>query len=210
MFSTQLPTPSPDDLRAFQHNPEAIRTAIGIKTDLLRAIQGLRPFTLAAVARQFFPGEDDFQAVSKLGLELAATMRELAAHGEDSTTVLAAEKARIAPAMSSAIRRAFEIADKLPALESAIRNHRTESTKKRAALEAAGVTGDDLARLSNAESIGALIAEQAALQVENESLQQFLATGDERHLPAGFTITEVIKVSVPLPKTELPAFLKAA
>ena len=27
MFS-QLPTPSPDDLRAFQHNPEAIRAAI--------------------------------------------------------------------------------------------------------------------------------------------------------------------------------------
>ncbi len=139
MFSTQLPTPSQDDLRAFQHNPEAIRTAIGIKTDLLRAIQGLHPFTLAAVARQFFPGEDDFQAVSKLGLELAATMRELAAHGEDCASVLAAEKARIAPAMGAAVRRTFEIAAKLPALESAIRNYSTENTKKRAALEAAGV-----------------------------------------------------------------------
>lgn len=210
MLTSLLLTPSPDDLRAFQHNPEAIRTAIGIKTDLLRAIQALHPFTVIAVARQFFPGEGDFQAASKLGLEIAAGLRELAAHGEDCGSVAAAEKARIAPAMGAAVRRTFEIAAKLPALESAIRNHGTESTKKRAALEAAGVTGDDLARLSNAESIGALIAEQAALRVENESLQQFLATGDERHLPAGFTITEVIKVSVPLPKIELPAFLKAA
>lgn len=208
MFS--LPTPSPDDLRAFQHNPEAIRTALGVKADLMRAIQGLHPFTLAAVARQFFPGEDDFQAISKLGLELAATMRELAAHGEDRASVLAAEKTRIAPAMGAAVRRTFEIAAKLPALESAIRNHSTENTKKRAALEAAGVTGDDLARLSNAESIGALIAEQAALKIEDESLQRFIATGDERHLPAGFVVDEPVKVCASVQKLEIPAFLRAA
>lgn len=210
MLTSQLPTPSPDDLRAFQHNPEAIRTAIGIKTDLLRAIQALHPFTVIAVARQFFPGEDDFQAISKLGLELAATMRELAAHGEDCASVLAAEKTRIAPAMGAAVRRTFEIAAKLPALESAIRNHSTENTKKRAALEAAGVTGDDLARLSNAESIGALIAEQAALKIEDESLQRFIATGDERHLPAGFVVDEPVKVCASVQKLEIPAFLRAA
>lgn len=209
MFS-QLPTPSPDDLRAFQHNPDAIRAATAIKADLLRTIQATRPFTVAAVARQFFPGEDDFQAVSKLGLEIAASLRELAAHGEDCASVAAAEKARLAPAMGAAVRRVFEIATKLPALESAIRNHGTESTKKRAALEAAGVTGGDLERLSNAESVGALIAEQAALRIENDGLQQFLSTGDERHLPAGFVVNEPVKVSAPLPKQEVPAFLRAA
>ena len=209
MFS-QLPTPSPDDLRAFQHSPEAIRAATAIKADLLRAVQQAHPFTIAAVARQFFPGEDDFQAVSKLGLEIAASLRELAAHGEDCTSVAAAEKARLAPAMGAAVRRVFEIATKLPALESAIRNHGTESAKKREALEAVGVIGDDLARLSNAESIGALIAEQAVLRIENEALQQFLSTGDERHLPAGFVVNEPVKVSAPLPKQEVPAFLRAA
>lgn len=210
MFNTQPPTPSPDDLRAFQHNPEALRTAAAIKTDLIREIQRLHPFTLCALARQFFPGEDDFQATSKLGLEIAAGLRELSRHGEDCASVQAAEKARLAPAMGAAVRRTFEIATKLPALESAIRNHGTENTKKRAALEAAGVTGDDLARLSNAESIGALIAEQAALRIENEGLQQFLSTGDERHLPAGFVVNEPVKVSAPLPKQEVPAFLRAA
>lgn len=209
MFS-QLPTPSPDDIRAFQHNPDAIRAAIAIKADLLRTIQATHPFTVAAVARQFFPGEDDFQAVSKLGLEIAASLRELAAHGEDCASVAAAEKARLAPAMGAAVRRVFEIATKLPALESAIRNHGTESAKKREALEAAGVTGGDLERLSNAESIGALIAEQAALRIENDGLQQFLSTGDERHLPAGFVVNEPVKVSAPLPKQEVPAFLRAA
>ncbi len=210
MFNTQLPTPSPDDLRAFQHNPEAIRTAIGIKTDLLRAIQGLQPFSVIAVARQFFPGEDDFQAASKLGLEIAAGLRELSAHGEDCTSVATAEKARIAPAMGAAGRRTIEIAARLPLLDEAIRNHGTNNAKKRASLEAAGVTGDDLARLGNTESIGALIAEQAALRIESEALQQFISTGDERHLPAGFTIPDVLKVSIPIPKTELPAYLQAA
>lgn len=209
MFNT-LPVPSADDLKAFSRTPDAIRAAVAVKADLLRAIQAMHPFTVAAVARQFFPGEDDFQAVSKLGLEIVASLRELAAHGEDCASVAAAEKARLAPAMGAAVRRTFEIATKLPALESAIRNHGTENTKKRAALEAAGVTGDDLTRLSNAESIGALIAEQAALLIENKGLQQFLSTGDERHLPAGFVVNEPVKVSAPLPKQEVPAFLRAA
>ena len=56
MFS-QLPTPSPDDLRAFQHSPEAIRAATAIKDDLVRALQAMHPFSVAAVARQFFPGD---------------------------------------------------------------------------------------------------------------------------------------------------------
>lgn len=211
MFNTQLPTPSPDDLRAFQHNPEAIRTAIGIKADLLRAIQGMQPFSVIAVARQFFPGEDDFQAASKLGLEVAAGLRELSAHGEDCTSVAAAEKARIAPAMGAAGRRTIEIAARLPLLEADIRNHGTNNAKKRTSLEAAGVTGDDLARLGNSEeTIGTLLTEQSALRVENEALQRFLSTGDERHLPAGFTIPDVLKVSIPIPKTELPAYLQAA
>lgn len=210
MFNTQPPTPSPDDLRAFQHNPEALRTAAAIKTDLIREIQRLHPFTLCALARQFFPGEDDFQATSKLGLEIAAGLRELSNHGDDCASVQAAEKARLAPAMGAAVRRTFEIAARLPLLENAIRNHGTESAKKRAALESAGVNGDDLERLASTESIGSLIAEQAALRIENESLQQFLSTGDERHLPDGFAILDLVKVSVPLPKLEIPAFLRAA
>lgn len=210
MFNTRLPTPSPDDLRAFNHNPEAIRAAIGIKDDLLHAIQQAHPFTLCAMARQVFPGEDDFQAVSKMGLEIAAGLRELAAHGEDCGSVAAAEKARIAPLMSAATRRHFEIAAKLPMLESAIRNHGIKASKKRATLQSAGVTGDDLERLASTESIGGLIAEQAALRVENESLQQFIATGDEHHLPTDFVVAEPAKVSIPVEKLETPAFLRAA
>ena len=210
MFSTQLPTPSPDDLRAFQHNPEAIRTAIGIKTDLLRAIQGLHPFTLAAVARQFFPGEDDFQAVSKLGFELAATMRELAAHGEDCQTVDAAEKDRLSATMSTAIRRHLDIAGHMPQLAEQLRRHETDTSQRRQKLVAAGVSGADLERLSKDETLADLLAEQKSLQVENEALERFIATSEERHLPAGFVVNEPVKVSSPLPKQEVPAFLRAA
>lgn len=204
MFS--LPTPNPDDLRAFQHNPEAIRAAVGVKADLLRAIQGLHPFTLAAVARQFFPGE----TYSKLGLDLAASLRDLSDHGEDCGTVEAAEKDRLSATMSSAIRRHLEIAGRLPQLVDQLRRHETDTSQRRQKLVAAGVSGDDLERLSEDTTIADLLSEQKALQVENEALERFIATSDERHLPAGFTISEVIQVSAPLPKTELPAFLKAA
>ena len=205
-----LPTPHPDDLRAFQHNPEAIRAAVSVKADLLRAIQGLHPFTLAAVARQFFPGETEFQAISKLGLDLAASLRDLSDHGEDCGAVEAAEKDRLSATMSSAIRRHLEIAGRLPQLVDQLRRHETDTSQRRQKLVAAGVSGDDLERLSEDTTIADLLSEQKALQVENEALERFIATSDERHLPAGFTISEVIQVSAPLPKTELPAFLKAA
>ncbi|EKE17450.1 MAG: hypothetical protein ACD_10C00450G0001, partial [uncultured bacterium] len=83
-------------------------------------------------------------------------------------------------------------------------------SQRRQKLVAAGVSGADLERLSKDETLADLLAEQKALQVENEALERFLATSDERRLPAGFKIPEVVKVSVPLPKTELPAFLRAA
>ena len=210
MFSTQLPTPSPDDLRAFQHNPEAIRAAIGIKTDLLRAIQGLSPFTLAAVARQFFPGETDFQAISKFGLDLAASLRDLSGHGKDCGTVEAAEKDRLSATMSSAIRRHLEIAGRLPQLVDQLRRHETDTSQRRQKLVAAGVSGDDLERLSEDTTIADLLSEQKALQVENEALGRFIATSDERHLPAGFVVAEPVKVSIPVEKIETPAFLRAA
>jgi hypothetical protein len=209
MFS-QLPTPSPDDLRSFQHCPEAIRAATAIKADLLRAIQQAHPFTIAAVARQFFPAEGDFQSVSKLGLEIAATMRELAAHGEDCQTVDAAEKDRLSATMSAAIRRHLDIAGRMPQLAEQLRRHETDTSQRRQKLVAAGVSGADLERLSTDETLANLLAEQKALQVENEALERFLATSEESHLPAGFAIPEAVKVSVPLPKTEVPAFFRAA
>ena len=47
-------------------------------------------------------------------------------------------------------------------------------------------------------------------RIESESLQLFISTGDERHLPAGFVVDEPAKVCAPVPKLEIPAFLKAA
>lgn len=210
MFHTQLSAPSADDLRDFKHDSEAVRTAIGVKDDLVREIQRLHLFTLCALARQLFPGESDHQAVSKLGLELAATMRELAAHGEDCQTVDAAEKDRLSATMSAAIRRHLDIAGRMPQLIEQLRRHETDTSQRRQKLVAAGVSGADLERLSKDETLADLLAEQKSLQVENEALERFIATSEERHLPAGFAIPEAVKVSVPLPKTELPAFLRAA
>ncbi|EKE17222.1 MAG: hypothetical protein ACD_10C00559G0001, partial [uncultured bacterium] len=124
MFS-QLPTPSPDDLRAFQHNPEVIRAAVAVKDDLLRAIQQAHPFTIAAVARQFFPGEDDFQAVTKFGLDLAVSLRDLSDHGADCASVQAAERDRLSATMSAAIRRHLDIAGRMPQLVEQLRRHET-------------------------------------------------------------------------------------
>lgn len=209
MFSTYLPTPNPIDVKNFERDADALRAAISLRNDLARGIHALHPYSIAALARQLFPGQPDFHAIAKSGLEASAMFRDLAAHGDDVRSVMKAEKARLAPAMSAAVRRTFEIATRLPVLANALRNNESTIRQRRERLASAGVTGDDLERLTSANDIGPLIAEQAALHVENEALHLFIATSDERHLPPGFSIPDSIKVSVQRPSDEIHADLKS-
>lgn len=187
MLKIDLPTPGAAEMREFNRDQNAVRTALTIKTDLIRAIQRLRPFTIAALARQYFPGESDFHALAKFGLELTATLRELAEHGEDCKNILLAADAKSGPLVAAATRRHFEIiGEALPRIDCEIASHERRAQEKRKALEGAGVAGDDLERLAGDDGIGGLIAEKAALAVENDDLVRFMKTQDERHLPPGF------------------------
>jgi len=197
MFRTHPPLPSLDELLAFLRDDEAKRAAIGLRADLAQGIRLLRTETLLALARQFFPGETDYQAIVKFGLEATAALRELAAHGEDARMVLQAENARMAPMRGAAASRSFKIVDELRRLDYLIRQHEASAQQRRKALMDAGVKGDDLEHLVPADGLAALQGEQVALRAEQDALERFIATGDERHLPAGFTASDHIKAEVP-------------
>ncbi|WP_461309435.1 hypothetical protein [Azonexus hydrophilus] len=139
----------------------------------------------------------------KFGLEATATLRELAAHGEDVRSLSGAEAERLAPLVASATRRVLEIPRNLEAVASQLCHMDSATAERRENLRKAGVTGEDLERLvaegadERASRRAALNTERTALHAEQESLARFLETRDEQHLPAGFTVSEPIKASAP-------------
>lgn len=204
MFKADFSMPGAAELREFNRDQDAVRTAIAIKADLIREIQRLHPFTIAALARQHFPGQPDFQALSRFGLEIAATLRDLTEHGEDCKAIMRAADAEIAPLFETATTRHFQIIGQdLPRIEAEIASCARRAQEKREALKKAGVAGDDLERLSATDGIGGLIAEKSALTVENDSLVQFIQTKDERHLPPGFKAVAPRREPVALPAIEV-------
>lgn len=217
MLKTNPPLPSADEIRAFRHDPQALRAAVKLRADLSQGIRLLEPETLLSLARQYFPGEDAYQALVKFGLEATATLRELAAHGEDVRSLSGAEAERLAPLVASATRRVLEIPRKLEAVASQLRHMDSAAAERRENLRKAGVTGEDLERLvaegadERASRRAALNTERTALHAEQESLARFLETRDEQHLPAGFTASEPVKASAPLPALpEMPPLYRAA
>jgi len=208
MFKTHPPLPSAEGIRSFRQNAEAVRAAIKLRSDLSATIVKWEPETLLALARQFFIGEDDYQTIVKFGLEVTDALRALTAHSEDVRSLSRAEKDRVAPAVSAASRRHFEIIYKLQELSACIRRHEADLRKRREALQDAGVSGNDLERLVPADGNSALQAEYAVLQEENEALSRFLLSRDERHLPANFIISAPIKVEAnsPLPQRISPLY----
>ncbi len=197
--------PSADEISAFRRDHQALRAAVKLRADLSQGIRLLEPETLLSLARQYFPGEDAYQALVKFGLEATATLRELAAHGEDVRSLSGAEAERLAPLVASATRRVLEIPRNLEAVASQLCHMDSATAERRENLRKAGVTGEDLERLvaegadERASRRAALNTERTALHAEQESLARFLETRDEQHLPAGFTVSEPIKASAPLP-----------
>lgn len=205
MFRTHPPLPSAEEIRAFRRDPQALHAAINLRNDLAQSIRLLQPETLLELAGQFFPGEGDFQALAKFGLEVTAFLRELAAHGEDVRAIAGAEAERLAPVVAAACRRDLAIMSKLGVVDAQLRLMDVHVEERRANLQKAGVVGKDAERVlaegseERAASRTALNEERAALLAEQEALGRFLTTRDERHLPTGFEVSEPIKVSAPHP-----------
>lgn len=217
MFKTNPPLPSADEIRAFRHDSQALRAAVKLRADLSQGIRLLEPETLLALARQYFPGEDDYQALVKFGLETTAVLRDLAAHGEDVRSIAGSEAEYLAPLVATATRRVLEIPSKLEGVKSQLRLMDVTANERRENLRKAGVADEDLERLmaEGADERTArhtsLNAEHQALLAEQESLARFLKTRDEQYLPADFMASEPIKVSATLPALpEMPALYRVA
>lgn len=217
MFKTNPPLPSADEIRAFRHDPQALRAAVKLRADLSQGIRLLEPETLLSLARQYFPGEDAYQALVKFGLEATATLRELAAHGEDVRSIAGAEAECLAPLVAAATRRVLEIPHKLEGIGSSLRFMDADINERRENLRKAGVKPDEVEHLiaqgteEREARRAALNTERTALLAEQESLARFLKTRDEQHLPAGFTASEPVKASAPLPALpEMPPLYRVA
>lgn len=201
MFTVRPPLPSPEDLQSFRLDAEAMRAAVKLRATISAQVFLLRPETLLALARQFFPGENYFQAISKFGLEAVAALRELTQHGEDVCSLSKAENDRLAPLVAEAARRSFEIVRKLEGVSNALRFIDADIIEREASLRKAGVKGEDLARVmaDGAEDREArrtaLNDERTALLAQQGALSDFLKSGNERHLPEGFSIVEVPRIS---------------
>jgi len=186
MFKTNLPAPAVDDLLALRRDSEAIRAAVRLRAQMVKAIQSLAPETLIALAREVFPDESACQALSKFGLEAIATLHELAHHGADVRSLLAAERDRLEPLKQAAVKRLHEAVQRLGNIPRIIASAEGTAREKREELKRLGV--EDLATLERAAPMpnrAAFEREARSLEAEIIALETFLRDGDESVLPAG-------------------------
>lgn len=202
MFNTaNLPLPSPEDLQSFRLDAEAVRAAVKLRATISAQVFLLKPEAMLAVAMQQFPGEDAHSAILKLHAEVDHVLRALAQFGEDVTSLAEAESERLAPMIAAAARRSLEIVRKLEGVVFSLRSIDAGIAEREASLRTAGVKGDDLQRLLADGTEGqearrtALNTERTSLLAEQEALDKFLQTGNEKHLPEGFSIVDVPRIS---------------
>ncbi|WP_025915597.1 hypothetical protein [Herminiimonas sp. CN] len=202
MFTTHPPLPTPEAIRDLHRDQETMHLLTKLRADVATAVRKLEPESLLALARQHHPeAETDYQAAAMLGLEIMDALRALSQHGEDVRNLDKAETARLAPMVAEAGRRSIEIAHKLEGAARSLRFAEGTAAEREANLRKAGVIGDNLQRLmadgedERAECRSTLNAERTAMLAEQEALSKFLKSGNERHLPEGFHIVEVPRIS---------------
>jgi hypothetical protein len=200
-----LPLPSADEQRAFRHDADAMRVALKLSADVVQAVQRLEPETLLALALQHCPGETDFQALAKFGLELSAMLRELEEHGEDVRHLAKAERDRLEPLKRAAVKRMWAAVDRLRGIPRIIASSEALAREKRAELKLLGV--EDPAALERAAPMpnySEFDAEKRALEAEIAALEEFLRTGDESLLPPGIEPLEPVKNEAPRAEQKSP------
>lgn len=204
-----LPTPAPEEIREFITDRDTIRAAQRAIAQLQDMARKLTPGTFAAIARQQYRTEPFGMAIALLAHEIERATQEIEDHAARSAQAKQEETARHALIVGTATRRLFALTEGIPHFEKAIHDAELNHTQRRQKLIAAGMTADEVEKFAPAPSIGEMIAKLAAARVEVVSLEQYLSTRDETLLPSGFVATDLPKVSIPQPKMELPAYLRA-
>jgi hypothetical protein len=201
MFTTPQQLPSIEEIQAFRHDSEAVRAAVKLRATISAQVFLMTPEAMLAVAMQQFPCEDAHSAILKLHAEFDHVLRALTQFGEDVTSLAQAETERLAPMVAEAARRDLEIPRALEGVNNELRSIEIRTAEREASLRRAGVKGEDIQRLmsegeEDREARRAdLKSQRQALLAEQEALCEFLQTGNEKHLPEGFSIVAVPRIS---------------
>ncbi|WP_246795670.1 hypothetical protein [Burkholderia perseverans] len=191
----ELPPVSTEQAVVLWNSTDATQLGFRLRHELSRAVEKLDPFTLIALARRHHPDMPDLDALQLLGDEAIAMLDALKEHGVAAREVLRAEKDRLQPKIHAATRRAFAIEDQVRLLARDIATHSARRQERRAQLEAAFVPKEDIERLAPTTPPTDLIAKRDALIAEQSALHQFISSLDERHLPEGFVVPPVFRIT---------------
>jgi len=195
-----LHTPTAKEALDFSTDPEALKAAFSAIRILRELTRAITPQAVATLARQRFPGQPLAMAIASLEVEVAQAHAELVGHTELARAAQDAERERLAPVRSSAVRRAFAAQERLEQINREIPRVGSAAEARRSKLEEAGLSQNEIDCLAPAPDTASLLAEREELTIELGSLNAFIATGDESYLPEGFTVTDPVKVSFPLEK----------
>lgn len=192
-----LNKPTANDLLEFRNDSEAVKAAQSVIQGLRELAYIVTPMTIATIARQHFPGEPLQIAIAKLEIEVQQAHAEAVKHAAQFKSVSDSERDRLAPAMSSAVRRTFAIGERVEQIAYAIVWAKQDNETRRAKMQEARMSDAEIESLAPAVvDVSGLLAERECLNAELNILNAFLTTGDESCLPDGFlTVTELVKVS---------------
>lgn len=193
----ELAIPTAKELLDFSNDPEAVDAANNSIDCLIELVSNLTPASIAAIARQHFPGESLQMSITKLDMEINQACVGIASHSAKTKVVGDAEHDRLAPAMSSAVRRTFAIGERIEQIAAAIVRAKQDNETRRAKMQEARMSDAEIESMApSVVDTSDLLAERESLNAELNILNAFISTGDESCLPDGFlTVTEPVKVS---------------
>ena len=192
-MSDYLAPPTLASLRQLHFDPKAAQQAV---SDGWQAVSALRKVVhqidalmVIALAQSRYPDAEPDQAVALLLRDVTQFSDAIEQHKTQFKAISDAEKARLAPAMSLAARRVFDISATVKLLQHRQERSADDIERRRKTLADARVPLADIDRLApveDAAATAAMAAEIQALQDEQAALEGFIATGNESLLPEGF------------------------
>lgn len=193
--SFTLPAPTAADAT---YDRETFNAAIAVRQALSDALRALTPETVLSIAEQIFPMVSARSGAELLLLEIRNTQTIFEKQADLYKQVEDAERIRLKPMVSTAVRRMFTIQPAVDGIQREISNATEATAKRREALAAAQVSKEDIERLAPAfDTDGAALRIQV-LQAEMAALEKFLKYRNEKDLPAGFVVAEPLRTSQPV------------
>lgn len=192
-----LTPPTVSDFQNARLDLAAISKAQSVINALHDLARAASPLTVIGLAQSLHPETTSIEAVNLLLIDVEQAVAATKRNADEFKFVEIAERARLAPAKSTASRRIFDIQHRLNAIASATASLKNSTEKRREELLLAKVSPADIDKLEPLFDPAAGAAETAILKTELTALEAFLASSDESQLPDGFEVSELLKVSQP-------------